>query len=231
MKKIIALILSALTAFAFVACGEKETKKPAPETAQTGETGQKQTSQTAEKPVLGDPNIVHPDLTNGTLYTLEEACDKNLLTQEELMHAAYYWMGEVVEVVQEVKGGDYYSEYKKSEQEWVNLRKIPFTPTKDLDSPSTDLDAAIRSSFCVKYAEKIADSIAKRQERGKESTVEDYAKEVGIDDFLGEFNGKFVMTLNQGLWERFTDFKVIAYNGLLFYDRPTDFFVYIVNKG
>ena len=221
MKKIIALILSALTAFAFVACGEKETKKPAPETAQTGETGQTQTSQTAEKPVLGDPNIVHPDLTNGTLYTLREACDKNLLTQEELMSAAYYSVGDLIVftdgTVAYSAEACYEYEYVV-EEEWVNIKKLPFAPSEESAVQPEGLEDVIRNKFFDKHKDKL---------EGDEELI-DF---INIHTFLGAYEKKYIVQINQPFFMEGAGSKwyFSNYSGLAFHCGDLELLVYVLN--
>ena len=220
MKKIIALILSALTAFAFVACGKKESKKPVLDPPPTGETEQ-----------TGVSSKLPPDLTGGTLYFLSEACDRNLIKREELMHAAYYWMGEVVEVINEEE--NFYSlgsEYNRPKEEWKNIQELPFTPTKELGEIPSTLEGEVKISFGEKFAEQIAREVSGLKKFGIDTDRASFINSVSIDHYLGEYDGKYVMTLNQGLWARAAAIGLASCKGIGFYDRPDDFFVYIVNK-
>lgn len=241
MKKIIALILSALTAFAFVACGEKETKKLAPETAQTGETGQ--TSTATETTEQKTEEIKPIDLTNGTLYTLREACDKNLLTQTELMSAAYYHFGEVVQVVKEpsenwvMNSNDYAHEYSYvSPEEWTLIQRVPFTPQGELGSIPMGLEEAVRDKYCEKEAEEIRESIEMNKQTiqkygsnkyGLWTTVEEFSETVTIYGFYGEYDGKYVIEVSQSLYANTCDYKFPSYGGFLFKDS-IDLMVYVL---
>ncbi len=110
------------------------------------------------------------------IYSLEEAYDSGLLTQDDLMHIAYYESGSVFKVNEE-NGAD----------DW---EKIDFTPTQARPGLSAKIEEKIKSSYYYHNLEVF---------KGHEDKPE-YGKDKLKVNYYGCYNGCYVALVDSELW-------------------------------
>ncbi len=171
-KKIfVALLLAILTAFSFAGCNANTD-----ELQRRIEELEAQLQARDEKIAQLEEELAEK---SGTIYTLQEAYDRKLLTEEDIMHISYYKTGEVYKV-----------EKVEDSQDWNKWQKVDFVPEEPLPELDAKTSELIKTAYYNKNIQFFKDH---------DGTIR-YGKDILKIRFLGCYNGNYAVEVDSDEW-------------------------------
>lgn len=117
----------------------------------------------------------------GTFLSLNDAYNDGLLSKKDLMHISYNLIGEVYEPLNEYDWGN--------KDTW---QKIDFIPEHLLNRLCIDIKYDIFISYVLSYIDAFIDS---------DGNLHGGVSNLTMKDFLGEYNGSYVVRIDCDLWD------------------------------
>ena len=145
---------------------------------------------------------------SGTIYTLQEAYDRKLLTEEDIMHISYYKTGEVYKV-----------EKVEDSQDWNKWQKVDFVP----EEPLPELDAKTAELIKTAYYNKNIQFF-----KDHDGTIR-YGKDILKIRFLGCYNGNYAVEVDSDEWSYGAADNICCVGGIAWTYSGPPVTVYSVN--